>query len=171
MAIVHYLGSHGQLLEQAFDSSLTIGRDPANDVVLSHEPSASRNHARITRGGDAYMLDDLGSRNGTSIEREGQTQRVDGGMRLLDGDVIVIGSLRIAFRLRPVDAPGETRVDDPASTKVASATKAGNIVVPPIAPAPTTSSQPGNGRMMAGVFAVGVAVLTAAFALALVFVL
>lgn len=172
MAIVHYLGSGGHVLEQAFDSSLTIGRDSANDVVLSHEPSASRNHARITRDGDAYVLDDLGSRNGTSVERDDHIQRVDGGIPLLDGDIIVIGSLRIAFTLGPVDEPGETLVDDPAATKMGSATKAGNIVVPPIAPAaPSVVSEPGNARMKAGIIALGVAVLTAAVALALVFVL
>jgi DNA-binding winged helix-turn-helix (wHTH) protein len=59
----------------------------------------SRRHARITIDGDAALIEDCGSRNGTLIRGERSTGRV----RLRDGDDIGIAGLRLLFR---VLAPG-----------------------------------------------------------------
>ena len=48
-------------------SSLTIGRDDENNIVLS-DAQASRTHARIEFDGQAYRIIDLKSRNGTFLE-------------------------------------------------------------------------------------------------------
>ena len=48
---------------------LTIGRDPANDVVLP-DPNVSRFHAEVVRDGASVRLTDLGSRNGTRLNGE-----------------------------------------------------------------------------------------------------
>lgn len=40
--------------------------DEENDAVL-HSPVVSRRHARITKSGDAYFIEDLNSRNGTYV--------------------------------------------------------------------------------------------------------
>jgi ABC transport system ATP-binding/permease protein len=70
---------------------LTIGRDPSNDVALD-DPNVSRFHAEVVREGDAVMLRDLGSRNGT---------RVDGiparHATLTAGSEIGIGPYRLVF--------------------------------------------------------------------------
>ena len=68
---------------------LTIGRDPANDLVLS-DPNVSRFHAEIvTKDGEAEVID-LGSRNGT---------RVDGRLveraKLDPGTAVGIGPYRL----------------------------------------------------------------------------
>jgi ABC-type multidrug transport system ATPase subunit/pSer/pThr/pTyr-binding forkhead associated (FHA) protein/ABC-type multidrug transport system permease subunit len=83
-------------------SSLTIGRQSVNDVVLDSD-SASREHARIERvSGSAYRLCDLSSSNGTYLNGE----RLHGQSRLLsDGDALRIGGETLHFLL---DAP--TRV-------------------------------------------------------------
>lgn len=59
----------------------------------------SRRHARITIDGDAALIEDCGSRNGTLIRGE----RAAGRVRLKDGDDIGIAGLRLLFR---VFAPG-----------------------------------------------------------------
>jgi pSer/pThr/pTyr-binding forkhead associated (FHA) protein/ABC-type multidrug transport system ATPase subunit len=46
--------------------SLTIGRDDTNDIVLN-APQVSRVHARLTRAPQGWLLEDLGSANGTFI--------------------------------------------------------------------------------------------------------
>ena len=45
----------------------TIGREQINDVVLK-DPEVSRRHARIVYEADQYVLEDLGSTNGTFID-------------------------------------------------------------------------------------------------------
>lgn len=55
----------------------------------------SRRHARITIEGDAALIEDCGSRNGTWIGRS----KADGRVRLRDGDEIGIADLRMVFRV------------------------------------------------------------------------
>nr|WP_203644453.1 DUF1707 and FHA domain-containing protein [Streptomyces sp. SID14478] len=71
---------------------LRIGRDPANGLRLSHE-SVSRVHAELSHQGGAWVLRDLGSTNGTSVNG----RRVTGAVVVQDGDQIGFG--RMSFRL------------------------------------------------------------------------
>lgn len=50
--------------------SLTVGRDPENDLVLD-DPRVSGRHARIVKEGNRAVLEDLGSSNGTAVGRPG----------------------------------------------------------------------------------------------------
>ncbi len=45
---------------------LTVGREEPAEIVID-EPLVSRGHARIERSGDAYVVIDLGSTNGTRV--------------------------------------------------------------------------------------------------------
>ena len=65
-------------------AELTIGRDPGCDIVLEL-PTVSRRHA-VLRFRDGWILQDLGSRNGTSVNRRRVTR-----CRLMAGDRIVLG--------------------------------------------------------------------------------
>ncbi len=47
--------------------TITIGRDADCEVVLK-DPKASRKHCRLTRGEGGFMLEDLGSKNGTFVD-------------------------------------------------------------------------------------------------------
>ena len=70
---------------------LSIGRDPANDVVLA-DPNVSRFHAELVREGDVVELVDLGSRNGTRVDGEPvAAQAVEAGSE------IGIGPYRLVF--------------------------------------------------------------------------
>ncbi|HJQ37577.1 MAG TPA: FHA domain-containing serine/threonine-protein kinase [Thermoanaerobaculia bacterium] len=66
--------------------SVTVGRDRACAIVLSH-PAVSRRHARITLSGTAPLLEDLQSANGTYVNNT----RVD-RVVLKPGDIVRFGA-------------------------------------------------------------------------------
>ena len=66
-----------------FASSFTIGRHPHNSLVIDH-PRVSSRHAAIEWDGAAWRLRDLGSSNGTSVNK----RRLKAPRRLKVGDVI-----------------------------------------------------------------------------------
>jgi pSer/pThr/pTyr-binding forkhead associated (FHA) protein len=68
--------------------SLTVGRDPHNDISIS-DPQISRQHARIVRRGDQMVIEDMGSTNGTYING----LRLSGPHTLASGDVIGLGDV------------------------------------------------------------------------------
>lgn len=84
----------------------TIGRWDADggvfpDVDLdSDDPEAkvSRRHARITLRDGGYWLEDLGSTNGTFINR-GKRLSAGTGQPLADGDEIIVGKTFLRFQI------------------------------------------------------------------------
>ena len=72
----------------------TIGRRPDSDVFLD-DVTVSRDHALIVRRGGEFHLDDLGSLNGTYVNRS----RID-SRRLEDGDELQIGKYKLTFLSR-----------------------------------------------------------------------
>ncbi len=71
---------------------ITIGRSARNDLCIP-DPFASRVHAEVRREGDEYVLQDLGSANGTLYN--GAT--VDGVVNLTAGGRIQIGETEIVY--------------------------------------------------------------------------
>ena len=67
--------------------STLIGREPACDIVLESR-SVSGQHATIEFSGDAAMLRDLNSRNGTFVN---DTRVQNASIRLAHGDNIRFG--------------------------------------------------------------------------------
>ena len=66
---------------------MTAGRDVTNDIVVS-DPEVSRHHTRLSRSGNTYAVEDLGSTNGTYVNG----QRVSGGAHALNnGDLVGVG--------------------------------------------------------------------------------
>lgn len=72
--------------------SVTIGRDPGNDIVLDL-PAVSRQHAIVERRGRTCLLRDLGSSNGTWIGHERVSRR-----GLDEGDTFRIGPAQIVVK-------------------------------------------------------------------------
>lgn len=63
-----------------------LGRDPSMNFVVS-EVEVSRKHARIFRQGPNYLIEDLGSTNGTSVSG----QRISHPYILQPGEIITLG--------------------------------------------------------------------------------
>ncbi len=74
--------------------TVTIGREPSADVFLD-DVTVSRNHAVITMGPSGAALRDLGSLNGTYVNR----RRIERDEVLEDGDELQIGKFRLTFLL------------------------------------------------------------------------
>ena len=79
-----------------------IGRAP--DATISYEVAGvSRHHARIVVSSDGVTLEDLGSKNGTYLQRKRITSAP-----LSDGDEIQIGKARLIFRIEGPSDQTET---------------------------------------------------------------
>jgi hypothetical protein len=73
------------------DEPMIIGRLPECTVVLS-DPNVSRRHAELRRVGDAVVLTDLGSTNGTRVNGVAVREQ-----HLASGDEITVGSTTLIF--------------------------------------------------------------------------
>ncbi len=72
----------------------TIGRSRGCDVVLE-DPNVSRQHAEIRPRGGSWVLSDLGSTNGSSVNR----RRIAGPEVLRPGDEVEVGTSRLRFEV------------------------------------------------------------------------
>jgi pSer/pThr/pTyr-binding forkhead associated (FHA) protein len=70
---------------------MTIGRRPDSDVFLD-DVTVSRDHALLVKRSGEYYLDDLGSLNGTYVNRH----RIE-SHRLEDGDELQVGKFKLTF--------------------------------------------------------------------------
>ena len=70
----------------------TIGRSPDNDIFLD-DVTVSRKHAVVLQSGGELQIEDLGSLNGTFVNR----RRIDAATRLESGDEVQIGKYRLSF--------------------------------------------------------------------------
>jgi adenylate cyclase len=92
--------SDGQSYEHMLtDDEVTIGRSDDN-VLIFFDPKVSRNHAKVTKKGKDYVLTDLGSFNGTRINKEFINSAV-----LKNADEIRIGGALLIFQSGKGDVP------------------------------------------------------------------
>ncbi len=97
---------------------MTIGRSARNDLCIP-DPFASRVHAEVRREGDEYVLQDLGSANGTLYN--GAT--VEGVIHLRAGGRIQIGETEIIFDDGTYNSGmGATMITDNSGTSLPEAT-------------------------------------------------
>ncbi|MFI5986255.1 FHA domain-containing protein [Streptomyces sp. NPDC051555] len=73
----------------ALGHALTIGRDPGSGLRLVHE-TVSRHHAELSLRGGLWVLRDLGSTNGTTVNG----QRVTGAAVVRAGDQVGFGTMQ-----------------------------------------------------------------------------
>ncbi|HEU4810632.1 MAG TPA: FHA domain-containing protein [Nocardioides sp.] len=70
---------------------VTAGRHPDSEIFLD-DVTVSRRHAEFHRTGDTFTVSDVGSLNGTYVNRD----RID-RVQLKDGDEVQIGKYRLVF--------------------------------------------------------------------------
>lgn len=90
-------GSESILSERQFDQPrITIGRGPANDVVLT-DPSrmVSAKHAEIRAGDSSWVLLDKGSTNGTVLNGVSLTAKQEYALHA--GDRVTVGPFQVMF--------------------------------------------------------------------------
>jgi len=73
---------------------VTIGRQSGCTVVI-RDTNVSREHAQLRRRPNGWTLRDLGSTNGTKLNGV----RVDDEQMLADGDVIMLGAIKVTFEI------------------------------------------------------------------------
>lgn len=85
------------------DGVNTVGRDPASTVCIN-DASVSRNHARITIEDGRATLEDLASKNGSTV----QGQDVKEPIVLSDGDQVEFGHVKGWYIVEAADDPPTT---------------------------------------------------------------
>ncbi len=75
----------------------TVGRHPDSDIFLD-DVTVSRRHVEITRTGDVFEVRDVGSLNGTYLNRERIEQAP-----LTNSDELQVGTFRLLFLTAPAE--------------------------------------------------------------------
>ncbi len=75
------------------DGAVLLGREAGEGVILISDPTVSRKHAELRREGDAVIIRDVGSSNGTYVNGS----RIEGETTLQPGDRIHLGSAELRF--------------------------------------------------------------------------
>ena len=78
----------------------TAGRHPSSDIFLD-DVTVSRRHAEFLRRADGFVVRDVGSLNGTYVNR----QRIDEAV-LTGGDEVQVGKYRLVFFPSHADGTG-----------------------------------------------------------------
>ena len=77
----------------ALDKAITkAGRHPESDIFLD-DITVSRRHAEIAQKGQGYVVRDVGSLNGTYVNR----QRIEEDAPLQNGDEVQIGKFKLVY--------------------------------------------------------------------------
>ncbi|MGD8374622.1 MAG: SpoIIE family protein phosphatase [Acidobacteriota bacterium] len=132
--------STGKRYQVPFDKDvIRVGRSSRNDIHLSFDPSLSRFHAEFVREGDQYLIRDVGSRNGTSLNGELLSQAMD----LRPGDRVSLGETVIFFTVEP---ESEVVIDEAGTPSNTVVMPLGEIITSPIATFRRTRSRPSGER-------------------------
>lgn len=125
------------------DAPMTLGRAEDNGWPLDDE-AASRLHAQIAKTADGWVIKDLGSSNGTWVNKARVETKV-----LADGDEVNIGGSTLIFGDPPIDEatvmvdmanlPKTAAPPQPAAPAPA-APPAAPVAAPPAAPQPPAQS-------------------------------
>lgn len=76
----------------------SVGRHPDSDLLLD-DVTVSRRHVELRRTTDGYTVRDVGSLNGTYLNRE----RIESEVRVRHGDELQVGKFRLLFLTESTD--------------------------------------------------------------------
>jgi pSer/pThr/pTyr-binding forkhead associated (FHA) protein len=114
-----------------------IGREAGNDIVIE-DPQVSRRHAQLTQQGNSYLIEDIGSTNGTYVNGK----RVTAPTLLANGDMVGLADTVIIAVQVPLPMGGEATVVSDAVFHAPPTVPA--FTPPPVQsqPAPQVPAQP-----------------------------
>ncbi len=116
---------------------ISIGRDVSNDFIIN-DVEISRRHARLYLQGTQYVIEDLGSTNGTFING----QRLSGSHVLRAGDVVLLGENVTLVFMEAISDPNATVVSNMAAPPISAVSPPSASPSPPQAYAPAQSQMP-----------------------------
>ena len=132
---------------------ISIGRDSTNTVALS-DAEVSRRHARMELRGSAYVIQDLGSTNGTFVNGT----RISGIQVLNPGDTVALGEGIVLVYETVADMDATVMASKSSQTAVAKPATPAPFVPPapvippaPVAP-PVFASRPAPAAPAAPAF-------------------
>ncbi len=120
-------------------SELSIGRD-ANQTISINDAEISRKHAKMELRGASYVIQDLGSTNGTFVNGN----RISGIQVLNPNDIVAFGE-NIVLMYEAVVDPNATMIASRAPRTSAAMPKPAPAPAPApvyVAPAPVTAPAP-----------------------------
>jgi pSer/pThr/pTyr-binding forkhead associated (FHA) protein len=118
----------GQGRDLALGGECVVGRHPTATFPIE-DTLASRRHLRLFPEGGRWVVEDLGSTNGTRVNGKRVSRHV-----LSDGDVVGIGTTDLLFVQK--DLLGAVRPPGPAKPPAAQAPVAKDARTAPTAPVP-----------------------------------
>jgi pSer/pThr/pTyr-binding forkhead associated (FHA) protein len=134
--LVHSYGTPEEREFPLVAPTATIGRETINEIVFD-DPEISRRHTRVTQLAGRFIIEDLGSTNGTFLNG----RRINTPAPLANGDVIDLGgSVRLTYLGPPgaaaatVVEPSPEQLGAPATVVSSSAPEQGSTGVPTDAP-------------------------------------
>lgn len=119
--------TRGPLLGQSFplQGELTLGRDATNSIAIADQ-QISRRHCRFAGGGDQFLVEDLGSSNGTYVN----DRKIVGAFDIHPGDRIRIGGSEFVLEVADAQRPRETSRNQEGAARPA----APGSILPPVRP-------------------------------------
>ena len=98
-------GPRPNLVFELDADSYIIGREAGNEIVIE-DPQVSRRHAQLTRQGTSYLIEDIGSTNGTYVNGK----RVTAPVLLANGDMIGLADTVVLAVQAPLTAGQDATV-------------------------------------------------------------
>ncbi|OGO47120.1 MAG: hypothetical protein A2Z30_04105 [Chloroflexi bacterium RBG_16_64_43] len=124
----------------------TIGREASADIVIA-DPEVSRAHARLVLKQGGVIIEDLGSTNGTFVNK----QRITAPRAISPGDEITLGeSIVLGVETEGVAATvvAASAKVPPAPRTAAAMPQAAPVPPPPVAAAAPVEKKGGGRRML-----------------------
>lgn len=110
---------------------ITVGRESSNTIAIN-DAEVSRKHARLEKRGTSYVIQDLGSTNGTFVNGG----RISGIQVLNAGDEVSFGE-NILLMYEAIVDPNATMVSSPKPAKTEISSQKPVVATPAAAPAPS----------------------------------
>ena len=92
-------GAEGYTRTALGKDRMVLGRSSENDLPIKHT-SISREHCAFIRDGEDWFVEDLGSSNGTIVNKD----KLTGKIKLNEKDVVKAGKARLTFHLGDINA-------------------------------------------------------------------